>query len=145
MDAGRQIGRGAPLLVHDADLQGVFGQAQDGLDRGEEVDGDRHLVRPVHLRLDDIDRAGAAVLEGAPPLQVVNGGRACDQGVQNPFGDFRAVRPLHRVGEHVMADVAHEQEGAPGQNKLAAVWGHVGPVGVQTPGDDPAVLLQVGV
>src|SRR5690606_24932843 len=62
LDARLEVDGGAALFVHDADLQGVAGQAEDVLDAGEDLAGEGHFFRTVHLRLDDVDRAGAAVL-----------------------------------------------------------------------------------
>ena len=42
-------------------LMVLRGKAEHVLDGGEQIVGECDLVRPVHLRLDDIDRAGAAV------------------------------------------------------------------------------------
>ena len=47
------------------DLDRVARQAEQVLDRVEQLVGERDFLRPVHLRLDDIDRAGAAVAERA--------------------------------------------------------------------------------
>ena len=62
-DAFLQIDRRAPLLIHEADLDGVARQRQHVLDGGEQIVGERDFVRAVHLRLDDVDRAGAAVAQ----------------------------------------------------------------------------------
>ena len=75
-DAGGEVGRGAPLLVHHADLDRVAGEAEQVLDRVEQPVGERRLVGPVHLGLDDIDRSGAAVAEAA----VRRSGRAARSG-----------------------------------------------------------------
>ena len=69
VDARLQIDGGAALLVHDAHLQGVARQAEQVFDAREQLVGEGDLVRPVHLRLDDVDRAGAAVAAIAPALR----------------------------------------------------------------------------
>ena len=65
VDAGRQVGRGAPLLVHHPDLDRVPGQTQQVLHRIEQAIGEARLLRPMHLGLDDIDRARRRVGEAA--------------------------------------------------------------------------------
>jgi hypothetical protein len=67
-DALLQIDGGAPLLVHDAELERVALHAQGVLDAGEQVHGEADLVGPVHLRLDDVHAAGAGVAQGARTL-----------------------------------------------------------------------------
>ena len=62
LDTRLEVQGGPALLVHDADFDGVGRQAEDVLDAAEQLAGERHLVRSVHLGLDDVDRPGAAVL-----------------------------------------------------------------------------------
>src|SRR5690606_41973569 len=45
VDGSLEIGRGAALLVHDADLDGVGGQPQRVFHRGEDGAGDRKSTR----------------------------------------------------------------------------------------------------
>jgi hypothetical protein len=58
VDHRREIDAGPPLLVHDSDLDAVAGEAEQILGAVEQPVGERRLLRPVHLRLDDVDRAG---------------------------------------------------------------------------------------
>ena len=69
VDARLQVDRGAPLLVHDAHLQRVAREAQHVLDAREDRVGECHLLGAVHLRLDDIDRAGPAVAQRPLPFR----------------------------------------------------------------------------
>ncbi len=89
VDAGLEVGAGAPLLVHDADLDGVARQAERILDQVEQAHGQGDLVGAVHLRLDDIDRAGRAV--AARAFEVVQGGGDGDQGVDDGLVDRLAL------------------------------------------------------
>ena len=97
-DAGLEVDGGAPLLVHDAHLERVAGKPQHVLDAAEQLVGEGHLVRPVHLRLDDVDRAGAAVAQRALALQVVHRDQRRDGGIEDALGDLPAVlrRAPHR-------------------------------------------------
>ena len=61
VDAGLEVERRTPLLVHDADLDGQRGQPEQLLDAAEELDGEGHLLGAVHLGLHDVHRAGAGV------------------------------------------------------------------------------------
>ena len=72
-DALLEVERGAPLLVHDAHLERVAraGRARPR-SRPNSSSANADLLRPVHLRLDDVDGAGAAVAHGGrSALQVV--------------------------------------------------------------------------
>jgi hypothetical protein len=62
-DAGLEVDAGAALLVHDAELDGAVGQAQQLLDAAEQLAGKGHFGRAVHLGLDDVDAAAAAVAD----------------------------------------------------------------------------------
>ena len=61
MDACREIGRGAPFLIHHADLDRVAIKAEQILNRVKQGVGKRGFFGAVHLWLDDIDAASAAV------------------------------------------------------------------------------------
>ena len=75
----------------------------------------------MHLRLDDVDAAGAAVLELAEALQVVEGAEARDRGVQNALEHFVAIGVQDGVRGHQMAHVAYQQQTASGENQRFAV------------------------
>ena len=120
-DALREIDGGAPLLVHDADLEREAVETQDVLDAGEQRVRKGDFFRSVHLRLDDIDRPGAAVAQRPHPAQVVDGDGRSDHGVENSFGDLVAVPVEHGGTGHQMADIADEQQAAPRQDEAAAV------------------------
>ena len=61
-DAGHEIRARTPLLVHDAHFHRVLRQAYRLLDAPEDLVGEGDFLGPMHLRLDDIDRTGAAVV-----------------------------------------------------------------------------------
>ena len=70
------------------------------------------LVGAVHLGLDDVDRAGAAVADrSAPCRSCIAIERASRRRRGWPPGS-RARRRQHRVGEHVVADIAHQHQAA---------------------------------
>ena len=143
LDAGLEVDRGAALIVHDADLHGVLGQRQHLLDPGEQVAGQRDLVGAMHLRLDDIDRTGAAVARLRAALEVMYGQKAGDRGVEQPFGNLGAGGVEHRVGEHVVADIAHQQKAAAMQLDVLAVGRDVGPIGIERALERLAALLEI--
>ena len=119
------------------------GRPEHVLDPAEQLDGERHLVGSVHLGLDDVDRAGAAVdlrAVSVAGLQAVHSDQAGEQRVLDAFGHLVAVSVDDRVVGHQVADVAHEQQAAPGQGQLAAVRGGVGAVLVERTGEGLAVL-----
>ena len=96
-DALGEVDRRAALLVHDPDLDRVRRQPERPLDGGEQVVGERHLVRAVHLGLDHVDRAGGGVAVGDGAGEVVHRGdaprparRRCPPA---PAGRRRRARP----------------------------------------------------
>ena len=91
--------------------------------RREQLVGERDFLRPVHLRLDDVDRAGAAVAQRSPaPCRSCIAISDGDRGVEDPLRHLGLPsRPGHRVGDHVVADIAHQHQAAAGQGDGAAV------------------------
>ncbi|OIQ72308.1 hypothetical protein GALL_460670 [mine drainage metagenome] len=144
LDAGLEVHGGAAILVHDADLHGVFRQRQHLFDPGEQFAGKPDLVGAVHLRLDDIDRAGAAVAHLRVALEIVDREQAGDGGVEQAFRNFLAGSVEHRIGEHVMADIAHQQKAAAVQLEFTSVRGLVDAVGIERARQRLAALLEVG-
>ncbi|MCY1303025.1 hypothetical protein D9M70_527130 [compost metagenome] len=138
-DAGLEVDTGAPLLVHDAHLQRVPGQPEQVLDAAEELVGEGHLGRAVHLRLDDIDAAGARVALAA---QIVQGGEAGDHGIEDALGYLAPFLVEDRGVAHQMADVAHEQQGSAMQGDFRPVESLVDAVRIQCAGEGPAALAQ---
>ena len=71
VDAGARLA----LVRRSSSMMPIFsvlrGRPSSVLDAGEELVGEGDLLRPVHLRLDDVDRAGAAVRQRPVPLEVV--------------------------------------------------------------------------
>ena len=61
-----EVDAGAALLVHHPDLDGVAGQAEQILGAVEQAAGESGFLGAVHLRLDDVDRAGGAVGAARP-------------------------------------------------------------------------------
>ena len=139
MDAGPEIGTGPPLLVHDADLDGVPRQTQCVLDPVEQAHGQGDFVRSVHLGLHHIDRPGGAVGPGTP--QIMQGAGHRHQGVDHGLVHGLAVEP-RRIAQHVMADIADQQHRAPLQHEGLAVAAGVAAVGVQASRLDLSALLE---
>ena len=141
-DAGHEIGAGAALLVHDAHLHRVLREFEHRLDAAEDLVGEGDLVGPVHLRLDDIERAGAAVVQRLLAVDVVAGDEGRHHRVEQVLGDLAALGVPHGVGEHVQADVAQQHEAAARQAQFAAARALVDAVAVQHAVHRLAVLLE---
>ncbi|MNV16865.1 hypothetical protein D3C71_1076360 [compost metagenome] len=62
-DAGLEVDGRAALFVHDAELHGAVGQAQQLLDAAEQLGRKADFGRAVHLGLDDVDAALAGVAD----------------------------------------------------------------------------------
>src|SRR5690606_12841106 len=143
LDAGLEVDRGAALLVHDADFQGVASQAENVFHATEQFGREGHLFRTVHLRLDDVDRAGASVLARGVALEVVHGGEAGEQAVHDAFRHFVAFLVEDGIVGHQVSDVADEQQGTAMQGQLAVAVGlGVDAIRVHGAGDALAALFQ---
>src|SRR5690606_5318585 len=121
LDAGLEVDGGAAFFVHDADLQRVALQAQHVFHASEQLVGEGDFFRTVHLRLDDVHRAGTGVLAAGVAVQVVDGDQAGDQAVHDAFRNFEAVLVDDRVVGHQVTDVADEQHGTTVQAQLGTV------------------------
>src|SRR5262249_33739947 len=106
--------------------------------------GQRDFVGAVHLGLDDINGAGAAVPELRVALEIMDRKQAGDRGVEQAFGNLPAFLVEHGVGEHVMADIAHQEQAAAVQLELAARRLLVDAVGIERSGQRLAALLEIG-
>ena len=139
MDARGEVGAGAPLLVHQPELDRVPRQREQVLDRVEQAVGEGGLGRAVHLRLDDVDRAAAAVA-----ATVVQRNKRGDDGVEDAFGRIAAVGQANCGRGHQMADGADEQQAAARQRQRAAVGRGIDAVGGERAGHRPPVLDEAG-
>src|SRR5690606_14737809 len=110
----------------------------------EQFGREGHLFRTVHLRLDDVDRAGASVLARGVALEVVHGGEAGEQAVHDAFRHFVAFLVEDGIVGHQVSDVADEQQGAAMQGQLAVAVGlGVDAIRVHGAGDALAALFQL--
>ena len=108
----------AALLVHDADFERLGRQIQGLLYAPEQLHGCRHFFGAVHLGLDDVDAAGAAV---TLCFQIVLGRQRRHHGVEKALGDLVAVGRGDRVRVHVDAGVTYQHDAATGQRERAVV------------------------
>ncbi len=89
LDAGGEVDRRTTLLVHDADLERVLRKPEDLLDTAEQFGGEGNFLGTVLLGLDDVDRAGAAVVErsvGVTDREAVHCTGTGDQASRMPSG-----------------------------------------------------------
>src|SRR5690606_24876413 len=121
VDTGGQVGAGATLLVHHAHLDRMPVETEQVLDRVEQVIGERALVRPVHLRLDDVDRAASTVRARNLACRVERADGAGDNRIEDAFGDLRIARHQYGWAGHQVSHVAHEQQAAARENPLDAI------------------------
>jgi hypothetical protein len=142
-DAFLEVDGRPPFFIHEAELDRIAAQTEHVLDRGKEVIGERHFLRAVHLRLDDVDRAGAAVARRAGPLDVMERDEAGDRGIENAFGDGVPIAVENAHVGHQVADVARQHQAAAQEHQPAPVGPGVDAVLGQTARDVPALLLKV--
>jgi hypothetical protein len=141
-NTGGKVGAGPAFFIHHADLDRVTLQTQQVLDGVEQVVGESDFFRSVHLGFDDIDRTLAAVAMAAKARQILHGNRAGDDGVHDAFGDFMPVRQQDRRIGHQMADIADEQQAAPGQRQITTVQRRPFPIRRQFAMQDLAALFK---
>src|SRR5699024_9059683 len=110
-DTGFQVDGGAALFVHDAHFQGIALHAQHVFDTGKQLVGEGDLFRSVHLRLDDVHAAFAAVGTAGVAVQVVQGNQAGEQPVHDAFGQLVALLVENRRVGHQVANITHKQQG----------------------------------
>ena len=72
--------------------------------------GERDFLRPVHLGLDDVNRASPAVAVGPIALEVMERDQAGEYGVENAFGRFPVLAVQYRRVGHQVTDIAVEHE-----------------------------------
>ena len=77
-------------------------------------------------------------------LEIVDREQAGDGGIEHAFRNFSACGVEHRVGEHVMADIAHQQQAAAVQLQFASIGRLVDAVGIERALQRLAALLEVG-
>ena len=106
----------------------------------EQLAGEGDLISPVHLRFDDIDRAGAAVADAARALQVVHGDERGDYAVEDAFRCGLALAVEYAGVHHQVADVAHQQQAAAVQGQRLTVGRGVDAVGIEAAGHLRAAL-----
>mmetsp|Transcript_117692 Transcript_117692/g.327726 ORF Transcript_117692/g.327726 Transcript_117692/m.327726 type:complete len:215 (-) Transcript_117692:1096-1740(-) len=106
-DALLQVASRASLFVHDPHLQRVPRQAQGMLHTREELVGEGHLLRPVHLGLDDVDGALAGV---AAVLQIELGDGTGEDRVHDALWNLLALLVQDGPNRHEMPHVAHEEQ-----------------------------------
>ena len=111
--------------------------------RAKISDRELHLVRPVHLGLHYIDRAGARILVPAVRADVMQRDQRGDHRVHDAL---RHLVPLavddRRVG-HQVADVSHQHQRAAFQFEGRAVRRLVFEVGIELARKRPAALLDL--
>ena len=128
-DTGFQVGAGASLFVHDAQLDSGRLHANDFFDAAKQLVGERDFGGAVHFGLDDVDAAGAAVAQGVRGffLQVHQRAGHGDHRVQDAFRNLfgAAVGGFVEDGGvgHQVTDVAHKHERAAVQLDAALTRG----------------------
>ena len=78
--------------------------------RREHLDGERDLVGPVLLGLDDVDAAGARVADAAEPAQVVQAAVAATSASSRPSATSAPSAVSTASVAHVVADCADQQQ-----------------------------------
>ena len=110
--------------------------------RCEQLDRGGDFLRPMLLRLDDINASRPAVAILSLALEIVNGGQRRDHGVEKTFGDLLAALSHYGVGIHVHADIAHQQQASSGQSELSSGRRGEDFVRIEPSGERAAVLFE---
>mmetsp|Transcript_26983 Transcript_26983/g.68485 ORF Transcript_26983/g.68485 Transcript_26983/m.68485 type:complete len:472 (-) Transcript_26983:925-2340(-) len=138
-----EVGGRAALLVHDPHLDRLVGEPEGLLGAAEELRGQGDLLGAVHLGLDKVHGAGAAVLEAWAVHQVVLGAKGSYKRVEKVLGDLLAV-VRDGIGIDVEPNVAHQQDHTAGEGEGAPRGGGVDAVGVHAAHDGLAALVHRG-
>ena len=141
MDAGLEVGAGATLLVHNAQLHRIARQTQDVLDHIEQAHSQGDLVGPMHFRLHHIDGASRAVAAGA--LEIMQRRRDGHQGVDHGL-EHRLAIELHHVGHHVVTYISDQQQAASPQDEFGTAGDLVDAIRIQGAGFGLSALLEAG-
>jgi hypothetical protein len=137
-----EVDRSATLFIHDADLDRVRLQVEHRLDTAKQRIGKRDFVRPMHLRLDDVDTSRTAVRLRVLAAAVHHGTGRRHDSIENAFENFVAIRVANRVGRHQVTDVAHEHEAAARQRERFAMRRRIGAIAFQRASQLPAALVE---
>ena len=121
----------------------VVRHLQQLLDAREDLDREGHLVRPVHLRLHDIDRAGARILAPAVRPDVVQRDQRGDRRIHDAFRHLVALAVEDRRVGHQVADIAHQHQRAAFHLEGRAVRRRVVEVRVELAREGLAALLDL--
>ena len=127
-DAGSQVDARAPLLIHDADLDGAGRQAEHLLDARERLTGERDLIGPMQLRLHDVDGTCRRVRPCTRSSQIVQGARDSDHRVEQSLRHRARLGVEDSITLHQQADIAHEHQAASPYRQFLTVRSCVGPV-----------------
>ena len=122
VDAGLEVGRGAPLLVHDAELDRAAAQPEQVLDGREEIVGEADLVGSVHLRLHGVHRRRCGSCASSPrPWMSTRLHSAVSTASRMPFRHLLARR-CRRIASEVIRCPTWRTNSSerPGQHDLAA-------------------------
>ena len=109
-----QIGAGATFFIHHTHLDGVGGKTQQLFNTSEQLYSQSHFFRPVHFGLDHIDAAATRIK--ARTAHIVHGNQQRNAGIEHGFINGLAIE-LHRLGGHVMTDIAHQHQAATRQRQ----------------------------
>ena len=143
-DAFFKIDSGAPLFVHDPDLEGVPLQAERLFHPGEQFHCGRDLFRSVLFRLDDVDAALFAVGVFPLSLEVMDGGQHRNHGVEKAFRSFLAVRGGYGIRVHMNSHIPNQEQASSRQGELSSDRRNESFIRVQPPGQWAAVFVEGG-
>ena len=125
-----KIDRGTPLLIHDADLDGVFGKPKSLFNPLEQVDGEGHLVRAMHFRFNDIHASASGVFDWPRAFYIMDGTQHREHGIHDALGHFFALGGEYCVIGHEVADITDEEKATSGQGQGTAIDTRKFPIGV---------------
>jgi len=102
--------------------------------------GKGDLLGSVHFGFDDVDRSGTRIAPCSVAAQIVQSNQGGYRRVDECFGYGPPIQ-CHDVGHHMVTDIPHQHEAAPGQHEIATAGCPVTAVGVQTAELRPAVFF----
>ena len=142
-DTFLEIGRSAPLFVHDPQLDRVRRQAKHRLDPGKDLIGKGHLFGAVHLRLDHIDGAGLRIARRRCLAQIMQRGQRGDHRVHHPLARLLPLAVGHHGGGHQVAHIAHQHQRPTFQPRGLTIGRPVRQIIVERAGECRTVLVHL--
>ena len=104
-----QIDARAPLFIHNAQFDRMFGQPKNRFHTAKDFVRKRNLFRPVHFGFHHIDRPMRRIADPLP-AGIMAGDHSGDHRIHQAFAHFVAVTVLYRWVGHQMPNIPDQHQ-----------------------------------